>query len=153
MTEKKRMNATTREAFVILYAVHMALKHVEPHMERLTKRVPFGWRNFRLAEVMLEKCVDQVMDTIPVEQLRTIMHQMAVSEFRICSKAVGGAANDNIWAIDKQTLTDLASYAVNGECVLCDKKDPKCRLRKLLADIPVDIHQSSMMPCGGIEED
>ena len=147
MSERVRMNATTREAFVILYAVSMAMLHVQQHMEPLTTRVKFGWRNYRLAQVLLDKLVLQLMDTIPEEQLRTIYHQMQVTTFKIASKPVG-KDDSGFWVCEKDQLTTLVKYAVDNTCILCDGKQ-KCELRKILDDMPVNIENDHMMPCRG----
>lgn len=147
MSERVRMNATTREAFVILYAVSMALRHVEQHLEPLSKRVKYGWRNIRLAEALLDKLVEQLMDTIPEEQLRTIYHQMQVTTFKLASRSVG-KEDGGFWVVDKDTLTTLVKYAVDNTCILCDGKQ-KCELRSILDDMPVSIENESMMACKG----
>lgn len=143
-----RMNANTREAFTILYAVSAALRHVEQHLEPLTKRVQNGWRDLRAAESLLDKCVDALMDTVPPEQLMTIKHQMDVSTFKIAIKPVGKARDDAPWVVEKDDLTTLVKYAVDNTCVLCDGKQ-KCELRSLLDELPVKIENDWIMPCRG----
>ena len=147
--ERKRLPATAREAFMILYAVEASPRHVQSYMESLTKRTKFGWRNFRLAQVMLAKCVEQIMDTIPPDQLLTIARQMEVSEFKIASKAVGARQKDDgLWVIPKDDLTKLVGFAVETTCAVCDGKS-KCELRNMLDDLPVTIENEQWMPCKG----
>lgn len=143
---RTRMNANTREAFTVLYAVGNTLRHVERHLEPLAKRVPNCWRDIRLAEALLDKCVDSLMDTIPIEQLNSIRNQMKVSTFRVVSQPVGKDTYPSVWPMDRDDITTLVKYAVDGTCILCDGKQ-KCELRNLLEEVPVKIENDWFMPC------
>lgn len=143
---RTRMNANAKDAFTILYAVGVALRHVEQHLEPLAKRIPNGWRDIRLAEALLDKCVDSLMDTIPIEQLNSIRGQMKVSTFKIVPKPVGKDPVKGVWVMDRDDITALVKYAVDGTCMLCDGKQ-KCELRNLLDEVPVKIENDWFMPC------
>lgn len=152
MPEQVRINSDARDAFVDLYAVMLKLEYIQQEIEPLAKRTESGWRNYRLAQTMLEKCVDDIIKTIPPKQLLTIKRVMAISTFKVVKKSVG-KEEDDCWPISIDDLTTLVGYAVNGTCVFCDGKQ-KCDLRNILDDVPskIKIENDWLMPCrGGVE--
>lgn len=146
MAERKRMPPMAREAFTFLYAFGCGFEHAKGELWRLAARVPYGWRDLRLIQAKLEKFNENVMDTIPYAQLGTIREQMERSDIRVITRSAG-VQPDAHWVISRQDLADLAGFAIEGTCILCDGDNKKCRLRKILRDLPVSGMTSLHVPC------
>lgn len=147
MSERKHMNADTRDAFVLLYATGMTLRQVQDHMVYLSRRARNFQRRIRMAQSLLLNLSDEIMKTITPEQLLSIKQQMEGSYIKIARKDAGKPDNGT-WVMTRDELSKLVQYAVENNCVLCDGKQ-KCELRRLLRDVPVSIENTHMMACKG----
>lgn len=137
--ERQRVNSVTREALTILYAAGQAIDMVAPKLERLTRRVPNGWRDLRMVQSKLDKLVESVLNTIPVEQLDTMIAQMRISHLRIVTNDVG-KSDESKWLVPRDELTELVAAVVDEKCLMCDKTDwYNCKLRRIITDLPVDV--------------
>lgn len=139
MSNRKRMPSLTREAFQIFYSLSCVLGHMEKHFEPIVRRVPNGWRDFRLAQVVLDRLVGRILETIPPDQLRTIVEQVRISEIRYVTKRADNIATDQ-WVMDRADLAFLANKAIETTCIACDGScKNQCKLRRIVDDLPVDI--------------
>lgn len=137
--DRKRINSTTREALTILYAAGQAIDMVTPKLEQLARRVPNGWRDLRMVQSKLDKLVESVLNTIPVEQLDTMIAQMRISHLRIVTNDVG-KSDESKWLVPRDELTELVAAVVDEKCLMCDKTDwYNCKLRRIISDLPVDV--------------
>ena len=137
--DRKRINSVTREALTILYAAGQAIDMVAPKLEQLTRRVPNGWRDLRMVQSKLDKLVESVLNTIPVEQLDTMIAQMRISHLRIVTNDVG-KSDESKWLVPRDELTELVAAVVDEKCLMCDKTDwYNCNLRRIISDLPVDV--------------
>lgn len=137
--DRKRINSVTREALTILYAAGQAIDMVAPKLEQLTRRVPNGWRDLRMVQSKLDKLVESVLNTIPVEQLETMIAQMRISHLRIVTNDVG-KSDESKWLVPRDELTELVAAVVDEKCLMCDKTDwYSCKLRRIISDLPVDV--------------
>lgn len=141
-----RMNTHEREAFVVLYAVSIALERLERHMKPVVQRATNGWRDYRLAKSKLDSLSKAIIQTIPQNQIRAIQNHMMVSEFKLVPKSVTKMEDHGFWVISKDDLTELVKAACETTCALCDGKQ-KCELRRILDEVPVLIERDYMMPC------
>lgn len=136
---RKRINSVTREALTILYAAGQAIDMVAPKLEQLSRRVPNGWRDLRMVQSKLDKLVESVLNTIPVEQLDTMIAQMRISHLRIVTNDVG-QSDESKWLVPRDELTELVAAVVDEKCLMCDKTDwYNCKLRRIIRDLPVDV--------------
>lgn len=136
---RKRINSVTREALTILYAAGQAIDMVAPKLEQLSRRVPNGWRDLRMVQSKLDKLVESVLNTIPVEQLDTMIAQMRISHLRIVTNDVG-KSDESKWLVPRDELTELVAAVVDEKCLMCDKTDwYNCKLRRIIRDLPVDV--------------
>ena len=87
--DRKRINSVTREALTILYAAGQAIDTVAPKLEQLVRRTQNGWRDLRMVQSKTDKLIESVLNTIPVEQLDTMIAQMRISHLRIVTNDVG----------------------------------------------------------------
>lgn len=137
--DRKRINSTTREALTILYAAGQAIDMVAPKLEQLARRVPNGWRDLRMVQSKIDKLIESVLNTIPVEQLDTMIAQMRISHLRIVTNDVG-QSDESKWLVPRDELTELVAAVVDEKCLMCDKHDwYNCQLRRIIMDLPVDV--------------
>lgn len=137
--ERQRVNSVTREALTILYAAGQAIDMVAPKLEQLTRRVPNGWRDLRMVQSKLDKLIESMLNTIPVEQLDTMIAQMRISHLRIVTNDVG-QSDESKWLVPRDELTELVAAVVDEKCLMCDKTDwYNCKLRRIITDLPVDV--------------
>ena len=137
--ERQRVNSVTREALTILYAAGQAIDTVAPKLEQLTRRVPNGWRDLRMVQSKLDKLIESMLNTIPVEQLDTMIAQMRISHLRIVTNDVG-QSDESKWLVPRDELTELVAAVVDEKCLMCDKTDwYNCKLRRIITDLPVDV--------------
>ena len=137
--DRKRINSVTREALTILYAAVQAIDMVAPKLEQLTRRVPNGWRDLRMVQSKLDKLIESMLNTIPVEQLDTMIAQMRISHLRIVTNDVG-KSDESKWLVPRDELTELVAAVVDEKCLMCDKTDwYNCKLRQIISDLPVDV--------------
>lgn len=134
MQDRKRIPAAGRETLNALFAMHSIMAGYQAQFERLCKRVPNGWRDFRLVQSRLENLLDKLLDTIPAEQLVTIKHHMEISTIHL---GVKGVRPKDHWVISYDDLADLADYAAKTECMACNGKNGPCRLREIMQDLPI----------------
>ena len=64
--ERQRIDSVTREALTILYAAAQAIEKVGvPKLERMSRRVPNGWRDLKMVSSRLNSLVENLLDTLP----------------------------------------------------------------------------------------
>ena len=63
--------------------------------------------------------INNLLDTVPVEQLLTVKRQLDLTEIRIGIKSAAGR-DKNYWVMSYDDLADLAEYATKTECFTCD---------------------------------
>lgn len=138
--ERQRIDSVTREALTILYAAAQAIEKVGvPKLERMSRRVPNGWRDLRMVSSRLNKLVENLLDTLPTKQLETMIAQMRISHLRIATNDVG-KSDESMWLVPREDLTALVTAIVVEKCLLCDRDDwYNCRIRRIVKDLPVDI--------------
>ena len=140
MTERQRIDSVTREALTIVYAAAQAIEKVGvPKLERMSRRVPNGWRDLKMVSSRLNKLVENLLDTLPTKQLETMIAQMRISHLRIVTNDVG-KSDESKWLVPRDELTELVAAVVDEKCLMCDKTDwYNCNLRRIITDLPVDV--------------
>lgn len=144
-----RMNAAQKEAAVALYGIENLMQGYDKQFRALAQRVPHGWRDFRLALMTISKLISRILDTVPADQMRAMVNQMAISDIKVVTKSATRQREDD-WVVSRDELATLMNYAVEGACLMCD--DPNgysCPLRKLMDELPVnaDGRASAVIGC------
>ena len=145
MSERYRVTASDREALVMLYSISSVLEHFEGQLKSLCHRVPNGWRDARMVQSRLNSLILSVLETVPVEQLKTIKHHMDLSTIHVGIRSAGKRPKD-YWISSYDDLADLAEYATKAECLFCDGKQ-SCRLRDVLKELPIEGVSGLVVPC------
>lgn len=144
---RQRINAQEREIIMCLYAFKDALNTMIPRAQNLARRVPNGYRDLRCALALTDKTVEKLLNTIPVKQLKSLAHQLKITEISLRTKSAGNE-NPSFHMMDTEDIATLVQYIIDSRCVLCDGSDKnECKLRKVLQDLPVVGIDSLVMPC------
>lgn len=139
-----------QEALMGLYAVASLLKAYDGQFSSLTKRVPNGYRDYRLMYTILHKLLEKLFDTVPPSQLNAIYNRAAISEIKMVPKSVTGQRDDH-WLMTRDEIEDLVNWAAEGKCTVCsDRVGRKCKLRKMMEELPVDINTIIVGCKGGL---
>lgn len=142
---KKRVTASDREALVMLYSISSVLEHFEGQLKSICQRVPNGWLDARMIQSKLNNMIIAMLETIPVEQLKTIKHHMDLSTIHVGIRSAGKRPDD-YWIMTYTDLADLAEYATKAECMFCEGKS-SCRLREVLKELPIQEVSKLVVPC------
>ena len=97
------------------------------------KAVPNGYRNAKMIFSVLNKLIDDVLMTFPVEKLESMQRMMPYMKFKIlCGVSVSNVENDNV-VLSEKTLDTLVLAAHDGKCKMCiDQNCKRCALGKAL---------------------
>lgn len=138
--ERQRIDSVTREALTIVYAAAQAIEKVGvPKLERMSRRVPNGWRDLKMVSSRLNRLVENLLDTLPSKQLETMIAQMRISHLKVVMNEAGKAV-DGQWIVPREDLTALVAAVVDVKCLMCDKADwYNCETRRIIGDLPVDV--------------
>lgn len=135
----KRMNSYDRESLITLLAIESLLKGYERQFKTLSDRVKYGWRDFRLIEYTISRLNENLLKTVPDDQLRTIANHAKNTSIRVSTTRVTKPMDDD-WVIARADLETLINYAAEGRCMMCTNHDGRgCRLRQLIEECPVEI--------------
>lgn len=147
--QRQRINAREREVMLFLYAFENALKTVMPDAERMSKRVPNGLRDLRCIASLMGKLLENLLNTIPEKQLKSLSHQLKITEIAVRTSSAG-KENPQFHTMDTEDIATLVRYIIDSRCILCDgSKKNECKLRKVLQDLPVIGIDSLILPCIG----
>lgn len=151
--ERQRIDSATREALTIVYAAAQAIEKVGVlKLERMSRRVPNGWRDLKMVSSRLNKLVENLLDTLPTKQLETMIAQMRISHLKVVMNEAGKAV-DGQWIVPREDLAALADAVIGEKCMLCDRDDwYNCNLRRIITDLPVEGMRKSVNRCWRDEE-
>ena len=142
---RKRLPAASREALNALAAMHSLLCAYEDQFMGL-----FGRANdedgYWKIKYRLEKDLDAILDTIPIEQLKTIKHAIDIATIHVGVRAAGKRP-DSMWVISYDDLADLAEYATKTQCMACNQMHKPCRLRDILKELPIEGVEKLVVGC------
>lgn len=148
--ERQRMNSSAKATFISLFALFdMTDRLGEDFRKIIEPRTDGGWEKFKEVQRLLSEISYEVMDSIPLEQLRTIKYQCENSNVRIAWKGAVETPHDGMWVMELDDLLKLARISVGTNCLLCDKTlGHPCDLRRILDDLPITIDDDGfVMSC------
>ena len=137
--ELKRMNAKDREALINLCAVDCLMQCDADQFKLLSKRIPNGWRDYRMVQSTLDRMTTKLLSTVPPDQLNTILRHTENVTVRVVMKGINDKPKDD-WVISRSDLAFLINGAVHGMCLMCTNTTGQgCHLRRLLEECPMDV--------------
>lgn len=155
MAEIKRLTATEREAIMRLsLALEFLTVDVE-HMKRRAEMVPNGKALLAGAMGMVRKFIDLACDTMPEDQLKSMIRTMKMTTFEVGVKCPATKINkrreDEYGVIVSISAINELFAACADHCALCiatPAEAKACKLKKALDTIPND---SEDLPDGGCQ--
>ena len=115
-------------------------KAVEKAVQPLTRRCKSHSRLYtkiRAAQGGLNKSLEELLDTIPLEQLQTLKRNLTGMELRLQFKNIGKV--EHMEYVDLDALKAVCDTAIQNTCPYCDgtpDKRVKCPLLKALRTLP-----------------
>lgn len=143
--KRTRLPAASREALNSLAAIHTLLSACENQFIALFGRVGKEDDYWKIKS-LLETDLDAILDTIPLEQLKTIKHAIDIATIHVGVRAAGKRP-DSMWVISYDDLADLAEYATKTQCMACNQMHKPCRLREILKDLPIEGVEKLVVGC------
>lgn len=143
--KRTRLPAASREALNALAAMHSILDAYEGQFRQLFERAG-DLDGYDAIRGRIEDGLDKILDTIPIEQLRTIKHAIDIATIHVGVRAAGKRP-DSMWVISYDDLADLAEYATKTQCMACNQMHKPCRLREILKDLPIEGVEKLVVGC------
>ena len=133
------MEANAREIHTIEFLAGLDAQLVEgqENLRERLRRIPNGWRDFRLAVKSTERVLDAVYSTLPTKTLVHMQRLCEVGEIIIRPKPAV-KLHDDVQIVGSDDLKLLINAAIASECLMCVKdarEQKKCKLRKTLMNI------------------
>lgn len=130
-----------------LVAMESRVLEVGDAMRERLKKIPNGWRQFRLLVSTLDRLMPEVYDTVPNKTRMYLKNIMENGEVLI--RFIPVSRNPEWKLVKDEDLAVLINLAMAGECAICMKQGreaKKCKLRGALENIapPLEGH-----PAGG----
>ena len=135
--------ANAREVHMIEYiaCLDKQIYAAQDILKDRLKKIPNGWRNFRLAQATTEKVIDAIYGTLTPKTLLHLQRLCDHGEVVIRPKPMV-PLKDDVHFILSEDLHTLINTSIAAECAMCLKEKPeqkKCKLRKALQDVaPVE---------------
>lgn len=148
MEDRQRLNSSQRDALLTAYFMIGVIKEKYGHeFETMSRRLPHGYRDYRLIVTTLDRFVEAILDTVPGEQLKTMLRQVKNTE--LCTRGKQVSASDtDVWVTTRRDIALLADMAADGRCLVCDKSNMSgCELKRILKDLPIDIADKVTISC------
>lgn len=147
MAEMKRLQGYEQEALLHLYAIITMAHHLESLDKRL-KLIPNGTRTLGQLKYASRKLLEDVMSTVPTEQVVVQQRNLDHLGYRvgICRVDNNPMADEGRW-ISNGCIVELVEV-FREHCMLCNKsydEQCKCKLRKAFGEFPVDLPEDA---CG-----
>lgn len=137
--ELKRMNAKDREALINLCAVDCLMQCDAEQFKLISKRIPNGWRDYRMMQSTIGRMTTNLLATVPPDQLGTILRHTENVTVRVVMKGINDKPKDD-WVVGRADLALLINAAIEGQCLMCTNTTGQgCWLRRLIDESPVDV--------------
>ena len=135
---RERMRGDEREGLIMLLLAGQVLSDAEEKIGRRAGTVRRGSWRIHLAKSHINRAADDIMATIPVDQLQTAKHDMMKATYKIgWYRPLQIRDEWGVW-VSYHDLARMAD-AIADHCITCNKDgngQRKCELRKILNDIP-----------------
>ena len=137
--ELKRINAKDRECIVDLCAIDCLMQCEAEQFKRMSKRIPNGWRDYRMIQSTLGRMTANMLATVPPDQLSTILKHTQNAIVKVAIKGINHKPEDD-WVISRVDLSLLINGAIEGQCMMCNNTTGQgCWLRRIIEESPMDI--------------
>ena len=151
---ERRMTATEREAIMRLSLALEFLTVDARHIRQRAEMVPGGKAMLEQARDNVRSFIDLACDTMPEDQLKSMIRTMKMTTFEVGVKCPATAKNsrrlDDYGVIVSLNAINELFAACEDHCALCiagEAEAKGCALRKALDTIPNDIEDRNDGRC------
>lgn len=141
--EKIRLTASERESLIRLNVAYEILDSEGEHLARRFGVIPGGRRDLGMLKAKIKKLMEQVVGTIPDDQLKSYVNSLKMASYTVGIRKPGNMERDEknygMWLPFEVINAMLAGC--HDHCMMCpaDKAERRaCKLRKALETIPND---------------
>lgn len=139
LTEEPR-EANSREihGIQLILGLGSQLQEYEKHLEPRLRSVPGLWRQYRSGAAMVHKAVEGIYNTLPANTIRNLNLLMEHGE--VVVRFQPATRNEELQLVRKEQLQMLVNKVVAQECAMClldERGQKRCKLRRALMDIAV----------------
>lgn len=132
--EQEKMTGRERAGVLYMAALDDQLQKAGPVLrERLRSASPTAWRDWRLAQRLVTKTINAVVDTLPDKDIRWLAHNLEHGTLQVVLPGVVKRADYAI--VEESDLRALGLAAMRNECRYCMKtpvEAKRCKLHKVL---------------------
>ena len=136
--EQKRLTASERQGLMHVFAAVQAMEELAPLMRRIDS-IPGCKRLVSSARGMLRKAADEVLGSMPLEQLKSVRRQLPGLRYSIYVKNVNGKNMNEDGLYLSFDALDAIAFALKDHCLTCTKnveQQRQCKLAKALDEMP-----------------
>lgn len=119
------------DSIIFLLCCTTRIKAIQQAMEKRLRTIPNGWRDIRLIDSILDKLVDNLLDTVPTDKLQTMHRLIPDTRVHITYTRQVGKSKDEVTGIHEKDLDLLTAVAHDSVCKLCDGNCDRCDLGKV----------------------
>ena len=143
----ERLRGNERQGILEILTAYQIVKEAEGKVDKRIGKIKRGRWRAHVALAMLDTLSNELVRTVPVDQLVNLKHDMEHATFKIGMYRPLDTRNEfGIWLsyADAETLFN----GLNDHCLVCDLDragQAKCRIRKMMNSIPneaVDIRDN-----------
>ncbi len=125
--DKERVTADELNAIFILIATVNCFPEIQGKLSKRISSAKGTKRQIRLAEVMVHKVLDALLDTIPIEKLLSVKRMLPRLRHRIFFNGDAGISQKECLPIPAVMVDTLANKA-HEACLFCTNDCNKCEL-------------------------
>lgn len=152
--ERKYLTSGEYQALRSIFAAVSELATHETAIKSRARFVKNGWRDFRQCTTTLVRLMERIMNTIPLDKIRTIQRELDNTQLLIKVNAAPIKVDDGITYIGVKDLEKLVQKACENECMLCEKDKAgvrHCEMRKCLENTyHFGLKQKDICPFNGL---
>lgn len=153
--EQKRLTANERQGLMHMFTAVQAMTELDK-LERRIGMIPGCKRLVKSSLGMMRKATTQVMESMPLEQMKSVKRQLPGLRYTISVADVNGKnmATDGLWL--SFDALDALAFAVKDHCLTCTKNPQEqrmCPVSKALDELPciqADIDANGCPYFGGL---
>lgn len=120
-----------REHINTLFGIFASLQEMEKAQEVMEKRIrsiPNGWRDFRLVCTVMNRLINDLCLTFPVEKLTSIQRMLPHMRYKVHCGVAASSLKDDENLIASDDLDTITRFS-HEQCKLCvDQECSKCKL-------------------------
>ena len=147
MDEKERLRRQEKVAILMLMNVTSQLLYCKDDLRHRLESVPDGYNRLLELGSGAMKLLEEVRDTIPDNQRKSLQNMAMDHEIRLVPKCLPDA---EAVAVDRESLRTLIDLAQAQECTACvleANEVRKCKLYQAMENVvPLDNYESTLCP-------